>query len=409
VRRVLLVFDPPDGGVAENVRRLALGLGAHGWKPYVAGPPESLIYEDLRAAGIPIVRLPFRPGYGHPRSDLRTLRQLVLIMRREGFDLVHSHNAKAGVLARLAAHSVPAPAIYSPHCFPFVAPYSRVRMWASTTIEWFSGYVTDVLLCVAEEERQIALEHGIVPAERLRVVHNGCPPCDTSLDLDPELESFRDGRPLAATLCVLREQKAVHVFVEAAPLILERCPDAVLAVIGSGELEDELKALAARLGLGERFRFFPFRPQFRQLSSLDVLALSSSWEAFPISILEAMSCGVPQVATDVGGTREALVDGETGFLCPPRQPAALVEPISKLLTDKELRERMGEAALARYEANFRVETMVAKTAALYDEVLKEAIRSPSHTVRETISGLKRAATKRFPAAPARDASSGSAR
>lgn len=410
MRRVLLVFDPPDGGVAENVRRLALGLREHGWQPFVAGPKDSLIYEDLAAAGVPVARLPFQPGYDHPRSDLKTLRQLIMIMRREAFDVVHSHNAKAGVLARLAARSVPAPAIYSPHCFPFVAPYSRPRLWTSTTIEWFSGYVTDVLLCVAEEERQIALAYDIVPAESMRVVHNGCPPCEEGLELDAELERFRAGRPLAGTLCVLRDQKAVHVFIAAAPEILARCPDAVLAVVGNGELESELKRQASELGLGERFGFFSFRqPSSRQLASLDTLVLSSSWEAFPISILEAMACGVPQVATDVGGTREALIDGETGLLCPPEDPGALADRVSRMLLDAKMRERMGRAAEERYEREFRVETMVAKTAALYEEVTRDAARTASHSWRATVSGLKRAATKARPAAPVRRASSGSER
>jgi glycosyltransferase involved in cell wall biosynthesis len=411
VRRVLLVFDPPDGGVAENVRRLALGISGYGWQPYVAGPRESIIYDDLRAAGVPIARLPFQPGYDHPRADIKTLRQLTMLMRRGSFDLVHSHNAKAGVLARLAARSVPAPAIYSPHCFPFVAPYSRPRLWTSTTIEWFSGYVTDVLLCVAEEERRIAIEYDIVPEEQLCVIHNGCPPCEGGLEPDAEIEAFRAGRPLAATLCVLREQKAVHVFVDAAPAILERCPDAVLAVIGNGELEDELKERAAKLSLGDRFGFFPFRqPSSRQLGSMDVLVLSSSWEAFPISILEAMACGVPQVATDVGGTGEALEDGETGFLCPPEDPAALADRVSRLLLDSDLRERFGQAARARYEREFRVETMVEKTGALYDDVVRDAAeRTPPQSWRDTASGLKRAATKRRPSAPVRDASSGSSR
>jgi len=250
-----------------------------------------------------------------------------------------------------------------------------------------------------------------VPAERLRVVHNGCPPCEADLELDAELEKFRAGRPLAATLCVLREQKAVHVFIAAAPEILERCPDAVLAVVGNGGLESELKRQAAELGLGERFGFFPFRqPSSRQLTSIDALVLSSSWEAFPISILEAMACGVPQVATDVGGTREALIDGETGLLCPPEDPPALADCVSRMLLDTPMRERMGKAARERYEREFRVDAMVAKTAALYDEVVREAAeRTPVHSRLATVSGLKRAVTKSRPAAPVRRARSASER
>ncbi len=193
--RVLLVFDPPDGGVAENVRLLALGLPEHGWQPFVVGPRESVIYDDLRAAGVPLARLPFRTGFSHPNADLTALRQLILIMRREHLDLVHSHNAKAGFLARLAARSVPAREIYSPQCFPFVAPYSRLHTWTSATIERFSGDVTDVLLCAAEDEREIAIDYDIVPPERLRVIHNACPQPETAVDLDLRSRGIPGGSP----------------------------------------------------------------------------------------------------------------------------------------------------------------------------------------------------------------------
>lgn len=369
MRRVLLVFDPPDGGVAENVRRLALGLREHGWEPWVCGPEDSIIYDDLRAAQVPFARLPLRPGYDHLASDLRALRRLGSSIRHGGFPIVHSHNAKAGVLARLAAVGTPAVSLYSPHCFPFVAPFSPLRVATSTTIERLAGRATDMILCVADEERRQALEHGIVGPERLRVIHNGCPPPEEGLEPDAEVEEFKAGRPLAASLCVLREQKAVHVFVDAAPLVLERCPDAALAVIGNGELRGELEAQAARLGLGERLRFFDFRgPSARQLASIDVFVLPSGWEAFPISVLEAMSCGVPAVATDVGGTSEALLDGETGLLCPPGDSAVLADRVARLLGDEELRKRMGAAGRERYEREFRVELMVQRTAELYDEL-----------------------------------------
>ena len=370
MRRVLLAYDPPDGGVAEHVRGLALGLPECGWQPYVTGPLESIIYPELEAAGVPILKLPFKPSYNHLISDARTFRQLVAVLGRESFDVVHSHNAKAGVLARVAARQSEIPAIYSPHCFPFVAPYSRIRSRIATLIERRCGEVTDEIVCVADEERRKALEYAIVPDDRLRVIHNGCPPCMPGLERDATLDRFVGGRPVAATLCGLRDQKSVHVFIEAAPAILERCPDACLAVIGDGTLKPELEALARKLGLvGDRFGFFPFRgPSARQLASLDLFVLSSSWEAFPIAVLEALACGVPQVATDVGGTSEALLDGETGLLCPPGDAVSLADRVSTLLLDDSLRRRMSGASIRRYEANFRVDTMVELTAGLYDEL-----------------------------------------
>ena len=100
-------------------------------------------------------------------------------------------------------------------------------------------------------------------------------------------------------------------------------PDARIAIVGDGPEREALGARAAALGLDARVAFLPFTgPASRHLRALDVYVLPSAWEAFPIGVLEAQACGVPQVATDVGGTREAVVP-ETGVLVPPRDPGAL--------------------------------------------------------------------------------------
>ena len=108
-------MEPPDGGVAENVLRLALGLPRHGWQPYVAGPRDAVTYPRLKEAGVPVVRLPLERGFGTPGADAAALRRLGAITRRESFDLVHAHSAKAGVVGRLAAALSGTPVLYSPH------------------------------------------------------------------------------------------------------------------------------------------------------------------------------------------------------------------------------------------------------------------------------------------------------
>ena len=375
VPRCLLVFEPPDGGVAENVMRLALGLGSHGWEIRVAGPRRSTVYPALERAGIPIARIPLERGYGHPLRDAGALGGLLRILARGRFDLVHAHSARAGVLARTAAALTSTAVVYSPHCFPFVGPWRLPRRQFATAVERMLGPLTDAIICVAEEERSLALGHRLVASERLHVVHNGCEPCDEDLAPDPELEAFSGEGPLAACLTVLRPQKAVHVFVEAAALVLEHMPEARLAVIGDGDLREPLERRAAELALGPRLRFLPFRPPAsRQLRSIDVFVLPSAWEAFPISVLEAMACGVPQVATDVGGTSEAVDDGDTGLLCPPGSPPALAERILTLLGDPARCGRMGERSRSRHESRFRVEGMVERTAAVYEAVAERPRR-----------------------------------
>jgi glycosyltransferase involved in cell wall biosynthesis len=369
--RVLLAFEPPDGGVAENAMQLALGLGAHGFEVEVAGPLEAIVYPRMEAAGVPIHRLPFRRGYGRPLQDAAGLAALVRLLRSRRYALVHCHSAKAGVLGRIAAALTRVPVVYSPHSLPFVGDFSELRRRFATLTERALAPATAALLCVCEAERRIALEHRLGPPERVRVVYNGCEPCPDGVEVDPALARLRAEGPVAAAVTVLREQKRPDIFLEAVPMVLERVPGARLALVGDGPLREELHARATELGLDEepRFAFLPFAPPAaRHLRAMDVYVLPSAWEAFPIGVLEALACGTPQVATDVGGTGEAVVP-ETGVLVPPRDAAALAAAVADLLGDAERRARMSQASRERHAERFGVERMVAETAALYRDVL----------------------------------------
>jgi glycosyltransferase involved in cell wall biosynthesis len=346
---------------------LALQLPAHGWESWVAGPRDAIIYPALADAGVPLARLPLRRGFGRPAEDVRALRRIGSVLGGRRFELVHVHSAKAGVLGRIVARTAGCPVVYSPHCFPFVGPWGWPRRTFATSIERALGPITDAIVCVAEDERRLALKHRLVRPERLVVVHNGVATADPALEAEPELKAFADGRPLAGCVAVLRPQKAVHVFVAAAPRILAAAPEARLAVVGEGQLLPELRAQARDLRLDQkRFRFFSFRPPAaRALRALDVFVLPSAWEALPISLLEALAEGVPQVATDVGGSAEAVSSGETGLLCPPGDPDALAQSVLALLHDPDRRAAMAAASRRRHAEHFRVEEMARRTAAVY--------------------------------------------
>jgi glycosyltransferase involved in cell wall biosynthesis len=170
---------------------------------------------------------------------------------------------------------------------------------------------------------------------------------------------------VVGTVSALRRGKGVDVFLDAAPAILAAVPRAELVIAGDGPHREELQAHPnARLA-----RWEPYRPPAsNHLRELDVYVLASSWEAFPIGPLEALACGVPQVVTEVGGTREAVVP-ETGLLVPPRDPDALAAAVVELLGDPERRARMRVASRERHATRFTVDRMVAGTAAVYDRVL----------------------------------------
>jgi glycosyltransferase involved in cell wall biosynthesis len=369
--RVLLVFEPPDGGVAENVLQLALGLSAHGHAVAVAGPAEAMVYPALLEAGIPIHRTAESRSYRRPDHELLAIRQLGGLVRRGRIDLVHCHAAKAGVTGRLAAWVTGVPAVYTPHCFPFIGEFGAPRRQTVTGIERALTPITAAIVCVAEWERQVGLERGIGPPERLHVIHNGSAPCDPDAAPDPALLALRGDGPLAAADSVMRRQKALEVFLEAVPRILEAVPEARCAIVGEGPEHDWLLSRARALGLDRevRFGFLAFTPTAAHyLKAVDLYVLPSSWEALPIGALEALACGVPQVATAVGGTAEAVVP-DTGILVPPHEPAALAAATIALLRDPQRRAAMSRASVRRHAERFGVERMVAATARLYEEVL----------------------------------------
>ncbi|HEY7076911.1 MAG TPA: glycosyltransferase family 4 protein [Solirubrobacteraceae bacterium] len=362
--RVALVCEPPDGGVAEHVALLALGLAERGYEPLVFGPPDFAL--RARLAGR-FRALPLGREYGRPDRDAAAAAALARALRATGCDLVHAHAAKAGVLGRLAAVAAGAPAVYTPHCLPFVGEVSAARRRFGLFAERSLAPLTAALVCVCEQERRVALAARLRP-RRLVVVHNGCPAPDPRQVTDPALRELKRRGPLVGAVSVLRRQKAVDVLLDAMPALRARVPDARVAIVGDGPERAALLSRAAPLG--DAVAFLPFTPPAaRHLLELDVYVLPSAWEAFPIGVLEAQACGIPQVATDVGGTREAVVP-DTGVLVPPRDPGALAAALAELLLDPGRRARLAAASLARHAERFSVERMLDGTAAVYDAVLR---------------------------------------
>jgi glycosyltransferase involved in cell wall biosynthesis len=142
------------------------------------------------------------------------------------------------------------------------------------------------------------------------------------------------------------------------------------AIVGNGPIEGEVRDEIDRLELHDHVRWFPYRGSVDPyLAALDLFVLPSAWEAMPLSLLEAMSCGLPILATGVGGTPEVVTDGVTGRIVPHGDELELAVGLLELLSDAELRARLGDAGRGEHEARFQVERMLDDTEALYRELL----------------------------------------
>jgi glycosyltransferase involved in cell wall biosynthesis len=154
------------------------------------------------------------------------------------------------------------------------------------------------------------------------------------------------------------------------PAVLDEISNTRLALVGAGEDEASLKDLARELGIEGAVSFLGWHPEIPEfLKDADLFVLPSLWEGMPNVVLEAMASGVPTVATEVGGTPELVLEGETGVLVPPADSDALARSIITLLQDRELRSRMGQQALERAQSQFSPARMIERNEQLYAELL----------------------------------------
>jgi glycosyltransferase involved in cell wall biosynthesis len=234
------------------------------------------------------------------------------------------------------------------------------------------GRWADAFIAVssADAERMVTVEG--VPREKIHMIPNAwmTRPRAADVDLRAELGIPADA-PVAAAVMYMRPQKRIDVMVDAFARTAQRLPEARLVVVGEG---DELPVLRERIAhhdLGDRVHVLGYREDVGTVWKIaDVQVLSSDFEGTPLSVLEGMASGVPVVATDVGGLRD-ITDQDCARLVPRRDPEALGTALAEVLADRELQQRMREAALRRAD-DFTAPAHARRCEALYEELLAGA-------------------------------------
>lgn len=189
-----------------------------------------------------------------------------------------------------------------------------------------------------------------VPRARIDVIHPGI--------AQEAAPARRDGRPVVGAVSRLSREKNVALLLRAFALVAKEVPEASLRIFGDGPERAELERQAEALGIGPKTSFFgQVEGAGRRCGEFDVLAVPSSRESFGLAALEAMSCGIPVVATGVGGLPELIVDGETGVLVPPEDEKAMADALLSVLRDRERGRKLGAAGRARAADRFSLEKM----------------------------------------------------
>jgi glycosyltransferase involved in cell wall biosynthesis len=362
--RIALILRPDRGGAFTHVVQLSHALTAEGHDVFVCGPfdPDG---GEFDATVVPLKLV--RPV--SPHADLAAAASFARIVRRLRPDLIHAHGSKGGVIGRIGRLASPrTPLVLTPHLFAFANYFARpAQRRIYRVAERLLAPLATRVIAVCEAERREA--ESIGRSDRIRVVHNGVEPVrmDATHPIVAELGS--EG-PVLCTVAELRASKGVVTLVEAMGLVIEEHPEARLAVAGDGEERARIDRRISELNLQPAIRMLGRTPGADSVLAGATAFVNPAYaEAFPYTVIEAMSGALPVIATDVGGTSEATgTDGGAGLLVEPGDAAGLAAAISAVLSDPAFADRLGSAARARYEQQFTTEHMTEGILGVYAEL-----------------------------------------
>ena len=386
--KVLHVITRFIAGSGGNTLLSAAGMDPARYETWIAGAPGGPLWDHAEQAGVKVVRLQHMRERIEPREDLRCLLELVRLMRRERFTVVHTHCSKAGFLGRLAARLARVPVVvHTYHIFAVHEGLSPLRRVMFTVLERLMRSSAQEYLAVSPRVSREAVETHLVRPGTVRVVPSAVevPPlsADTGQAVRRELGIPADA-PVVGTVGRLVAQKAPLDFVRMAARVREQQPDALFVMVGdtsleSRPLEQETRDEAARLGVPVVFTGFR-SDVTRVMRAFDVFVITSRYEGLGRALTEAMGSGRPVVATAVNGVPDLVEPGSTGLLAEPGDTAGLARSVLWLLEHPHEASRMGEQARARVQAMFGQEAMCS----VLDEVYSGLLGLPTAATTEDV-------------------------
>jgi len=372
----VLLVAKSTGGIAEYIRWLMQGFDHEKFSFTVACLSENgreFAAELHQKTGVKTFFYEIDRYNVDPISDTRVGLQLMKLIRSHKFDLVHAHASKPGFLTRIAALGTDVPVLYSPHCFAFHAGAQPLTNFVTSSLENLAANFTTRIITVSHGERELARQYRVGRDDQFTVIPTGIDPAPYRQPVDVScLKTSLDvplSSPLIGSVGRLSEQKSPLDFVRMAEAVHRSKPDAHFVWVGDGPLEREARKLSASLHLDSVIHWLGQRNDVPQLlHTFDCFVLTSRWEGFPLVILEAMAAGVPVVATDILGTREAIQHGVNGLLAPVDDPETMARFALDLLADPVKADLFRSASRARIDTEFTRERMLTMIQNLYLEV-----------------------------------------
>ena len=368
IRVLHLTFNMGIGGTEQVIRQLVTGMDTREVANEILcidgtiGP----LGEELQQAGIPVTSLRRQPGF-----DWALIGAIRRHLREGGFDVVHCHQYTPYVYGWFAAFGTSVKVVFTEHgrFYP-----DRYR-YKALAINMLMARLTSAMVAISSATRLALARYEFMPRSRIRVVYNGIEA------LKPEADAVRllrrtldipDTAFVVGTVSRLDPIKNQAMMLRAFARFLENCPHAWLVVVGDGPERDNLETLASQLDISHRVSFTGFiNNPVNHLALMDVFLLSSHSEGTSMTLLEAMSLGIPVVVTSVGGNPEIVTEGTNGLLTPSDDERAFAMAMTGLWQDPKLRKQLGQGGYAQFQERFSRQAMVAAYQKIYRHCVPE--------------------------------------
>ena len=345
-------------GGEQQVLYLSQALQAHGYDNVTICQPHSTLYQRFGEARLPMHALRVRH-----EADVLAAWQLARYLRRERVDILHMHESRSHTIGLLACALLPQVRKVVSRRVDFEPMRNLFSRW-----KYMMPHVQ--YLAVSEAVRRVMIKSGI-PATQVQTIHSGIDP-HLGDDVPMAEPLFPLGTRVIGTVGHLASHKGQCYLLEATARLIRDEPKLGVVIVGTGALRQALEAQAVDLGIAEHIRFTGFRRDIPALiRGFEIFVFPSYLEGLGTSVLDAMALGKPVVATHAGGIPEAVEDGVTGLLVPPRDPVALAQAIRYLLQHPELQVQFGKAGRRRVEQGITADRMAQQTMQVYHQLMRD--------------------------------------
>ena len=370
--RILHVTEASNAGVGGHIIDLMEGQPEQNCEVHFAYSPRRVDdYFQKRIETLPLDLLTQIPMRRLPHwSDIAASKAILRCIHEHGpFDIIHAHSTKAGGICRIGTIKTQASIVYTPNgIYSMNMTSNAVLRRAIQFVECRLAKQSDAIVAVSPEEQQHMVRIGL-PADRIHMVPNGLRPISWPSRASVRMQlGIPEDQLLFGFLGRLVAQKNPQLLLRAFAIVKD-IPAIRLVIVGVGDLESDCRQLARELKIEDQIYWLGYRTAPEAMPAFDVFMMPSRYEGMPYVMMEALSLGLPVVATPVGGTSLAIQNDENGFIVPFDSPEAMANAMRSLSKDN-IRATMSTAALHK-SRDFSVDLMVERTNDIYQIALQK--------------------------------------